>query len=122
MTAQDITAPVSAVELGGRNRALQFDHEQIRQTELCWQRVTGNVMGYLGILRQADMGVYTALFAVCYGALISAQKSEGTAARELTSLAEFDGMAECQALLDMGAELVASAIAALPKADRSKKA
>lgn len=121
MTAQDITAPVGTVELGGKTRTLQFDHEQIRQTELCWQRLTGNVMGYLGILRQAEIGVYAAIFALCFGALASAERRSSVPEKERTTLAQFDLVADYKTLIDMGPDIVASAITALPKAGKRKK-
>ncbi|MDO5299940.1 MAG: hypothetical protein Q4F18_10970 [Clostridia bacterium] len=121
MTAQDITAPAGSIELCGETHALLFDHEQIRQTELCWQRTTGNVMGYLGILRQAEIGVYTAIFAVCYGALLSCEKHGGTPDGGRTTLERFDALADYQALISMGPDIVATAMTALPAAGTSAK-
>lgn len=121
MTAQAITAPMGTITLGGEDRMLRFDHEQIRQTELAWQALAGSVMGYLGILHQADRRVYAALCALCYGALASAEKDAGVQIRERMGLAAFDRIADYQTLVKAGGELVASAMAALPAAEDGAK-
>ena len=121
MTAQAITAPEGALELGGQTHALRFDHEQIRQTELCWQIVSGSIMGYLGILHQAQMGVYTALYALAYGALASAQRAQGVPSRSRMRLEQFDRIADYGALVGAGDALVRSAMDALPGAQGASK-
>lgn len=90
MTAQEITAPQGRVQLGGEEREVRFDHAQIRETELAWQALTGNVMGYLGILYQADAGVFAALEALMYGAMVSAQLAGGAKRKECLRLVRFD--------------------------------
>ena len=112
-TAQDIGAPMREIELGGKVYRLAFSHEQIRRTELCWQTVTSASMGYYAILMQAERGVYTALYALCFGALLAAQMADGVAFGERMTAAKFDKLADYKALYAIKDALVAAAIEAL---------
>ena len=121
MTAQGITAPQGEVTIGGEARAVRFDHAQIRETELTWQALTGNVMGYLGILYQAETGVYAALCALAYGAIVSAQLAGGTRRKDCMRLVRFDAAADYHEVLSAQDELTRMAKEALSAPGNKKK-
>lgn len=113
MFAEDITAPSGMVTLDGTQFPTRFDHEQIRQTEMAWQVLTMRPMGYMAILMQAQRGVYTALCALCYGAIASGQKRSGVALDKRLTILHFDRIADYGCLLSAQKDLLESALRAM---------
>lgn len=120
MRAEDITAPAGSVTLGGKPYPTRYDHEQIRQTEMAWQALTMRPMGYMAILMQAQRGVYTALCALCYGAIASGQKRAGVAVDKRLTLLQFDRIAEYRQLLGAQAPLLEDALRAMDDGQKKK--
>lgn len=121
-TAASITAPREVMALGGREVALRFDNRQIRETELAWQTYAGKPMGYLGILYQAEAGVFAALCALIYGGIRSAQEADGVPRRERMTIEALDAALDYRAAQEAREAIVGAAVGALPKAGAQKKA
>ena len=113
MQATAIDAPVMEIKIGGRERELRFDNEMIRRTEIAFAASTGVQMGYLGILAQADRGIFAALCAMCYGGIASAEAFAGLDPRRRTTFRALDAEIGYTGLIDQGDFLVKAAMEAL---------
>lgn len=113
MQAVGIDAPEMQVVLGGKEWTLRFDNDMIRRTEICYAQAVGVEMGYLGILSQADRGIFGALCAICYGAIASDEAFSGVDARHRTPFRALDAAIGYMELIDLGPDLVKTALRAI---------
>lgn len=119
MMAMAIDAPEMVLCIGGKDRTLRFDNDQIRRTEICYAQATGVQMGYLGILAQAERKIFAALCALCYGAIASAEAESG--ARKRTGFAAFDAAVTYMELIDLAEDVVKLAVSAISAGPSGKK-
>lgn len=113
MQAVDIDAPEMQATLGGKAWTLRFDNDMIRRTEITYAQAVGVQMGYLGILCQAERGIFGALCAMCYGAIASAEAHEGVRTRQRTSFQTLDAAIGYRELVDLGEDMVTAALRAI---------
>lgn len=121
MQAVDIDAPEMQVRLGGKEWTLRFDNDMIRRTEICYAQAVGVQMGYLGIVAQADRGIFGALCAMCYGAIASQEAFDRVPARQRVDFAAFDAFVRYREMIDVGDDVVGAALRAIDTGSGQQK-